>query len=265
MPARKTTALPPGMRRDPYAREMVDVSTTRRTKQGHISHEARGAIDAKTPVHVTKKLVHHAGDMRAKIATEKVIECLLAQRTRGLNGEGDARFRVVHYSIQSTHIHLICEAESEKDLSRGMHALSRRITHALNKLWNRKGKLWAERYHVVAVRTGRQMRRLLHYVFENYRKHNNSNVRNPHDEVDWEDPKKPDPCASLWYLRGWTVWGVDHRPPSEDADASSWPVSIPRSSLVESQGREQPLKLGTYTNGGIEMARAAYARNVIRA
>jgi putative transposase len=42
-------------------------------------------------------------------------------------------FRVVHWSVQSNHVHMIVEADDQEALTRGM----RRITIRLAKRWNK--------------------------------------------------------------------------------------------------------------------------------
>jgi len=43
-------------------------------------------------------------------------------------------FRLVHFSVQSNHMHLIAEAEDARSLSRGMQALGVRIARAVNRV-----------------------------------------------------------------------------------------------------------------------------------
>jgi REP element-mobilizing transposase RayT len=48
-------------------------------------------------------------------------------------------FRVVHYSFQKDHIHLIVEADDRRALARGMKGLGVRVARAVNVLMNRWG------------------------------------------------------------------------------------------------------------------------------
>src|SRR5262245_20314979 len=56
-------------------------------------------------------------------------------------------FRLIDYSVQGNHIHLICEAEDEKALARGLQGLQIRIAKGLNKLMGRKGRVFEDRYY----------------------------------------------------------------------------------------------------------------------
>ena len=54
------------------------------------------------------------------------------------------RFRIVHYSVQRDHLHLIVEAADARALSRGVRGLAIRMTRYVNDLLARRGALWAD-------------------------------------------------------------------------------------------------------------------------
>src|SRR6185295_15711175 len=80
-------------------------------------------------------------------------------------------FRLVQYSVQSNHVHLIVEATDRKSLSRGAQGLAVRVARCVNRALARRGPLWSERYHARALRTPRETRSALRYVLFNFRKH----------------------------------------------------------------------------------------------
>jgi hypothetical protein len=80
-------------------------------------------------------------------------------------------FRLVHYSVQGNHIHLIAEAADRRALSRGMQGLAIRVARRVNGRVERSGRLFAERYHARALRTPLEVRRALVYVLQNERRH----------------------------------------------------------------------------------------------
>jgi len=86
-------------------------------------------------------------------------------------GCGRFGFRLVHYSVQTNHVHLIAEAAGRRALSRGMQGLAIRMAKALNRTWQRKGRVFADRYHDRILRTPREVRSALRYVLNNARKH----------------------------------------------------------------------------------------------
>ena len=80
-------------------------------------------------------------------------------------------FRLVHFSIQSNHLHLIADVEDRRALLRGMRGLLMRTAHAPNRHWGRLGRVFEDRYHVHVLRTPREARNALAYVLNNGRKH----------------------------------------------------------------------------------------------
>jgi REP element-mobilizing transposase RayT len=80
-------------------------------------------------------------------------------------------FRLVHYSIQSNHLHLLAEARDARALTRGMQGLLVRVAKALNRAWRRKGRVVADRFHARAMTSPREVRSALLYVLHNARRH----------------------------------------------------------------------------------------------
>lgn len=71
--------------------------------------------------------------------------------------------------MQTNHIHLIVEAESNELLTRGMRSLT--ITFAKGL---KKGKVQLERYHLHVLRTLRETKNAVLYVLFNQQKHENA-------------------------------------------------------------------------------------------
>jgi REP element-mobilizing transposase RayT len=80
-------------------------------------------------------------------------------------------FRLVHYSLQGDHAHLIVEAKDPEALGRGMKALGARLARAVNRIFRRKGPVLADRYHLRVLRTPTEVRSALAYVLLNARRH----------------------------------------------------------------------------------------------
>jgi len=81
------------------------------------------------------------------------------------------RFRLVHYSIQTDHVHLIVEASSQRDLACGLKSLAARFARAVNRIFRRAGEVLADRSHVHVLRTPREVRNAIAYVLLNARRH----------------------------------------------------------------------------------------------
>ena len=83
-----------------------------------------------------------------------------------------ADFRIVEYSVQDDHLHLIVEADDNDALARGMKSFSVRANRLLNAALGRhRGRVWGDRYHRRDLTSARQVRNALVYCISNYKKH----------------------------------------------------------------------------------------------
>ena len=176
-----------------------------------VPHRARPKLSGRSPLHVTLRVASGLPSLRSRAAHAVLREALRA-------GADRLGFRVVHYGALSNHLHLVCEAEDERALARGVKGLAVRIARALNRLWARGGALFAERYHARELRTPREVRNVLVYVFGNARRHGVvvSELLDPCSSADafdgWKDaPLGPNglrrpagPGASTWLARART-------------------------------------------------------------
>jgi REP element-mobilizing transposase RayT len=133
-------------------------------------------------------------------------------------------FRLVHFSAQSNHLHLLVEAGDRAALGRGMQGLAIRLARRLNRLWGRRGGVFADRYHARALRTPREVRHALVYVLANARRHGiGYRGIDPHASGAWfggwrDAPRRAEaPCeapgpvsaARTWLLAvGWRRHGL---------------------------------------------------------
>jgi hypothetical protein len=90
---------------------------------------------------------------------------------RALSRATKELFRVIHFSVQTDHIHLIVEGETREAVIRGVQGLAIRLARAINRELGRKGKVWPQRYHARALCTPTETRFGLRYVLLNHRKH----------------------------------------------------------------------------------------------
>lgn len=135
-----------------------------KSAQAGVSHAARPALPARFPVHVTVKLRSRLPALRRRDAYAVL---------RGAFAAGCDRFgfRLVHYAVLNDHLHFLAEARDRLALRRGLQGLLIRFARALNKLWGRSGKVFADRYHDRALKSPREVRNALVYVMGNARKH----------------------------------------------------------------------------------------------
>src|SRR5438094_4377560 len=93
--------------------------------RARMAHRARPAHNKANPVHITLRIVHGAPSLRQK-APFRVIKQAMAE------GKLRANYRLVHFSVQRDHIHLLVEADDSRSLANGIRALEIRIARRIN-------------------------------------------------------------------------------------------------------------------------------------
>ena len=130
------------------------------------SHQAREEFDQAYPVHVTLKVADGLPSLRGLKAYGVILEAIREACTRP-GRLVDGMFRLVHYSVQGNHMHLIVEAGDSECLARGVGGMCTRIAKRLNKLWGRTGVIFPERYHARVLRTPTEVRNAIRYLYRN--------------------------------------------------------------------------------------------------
>jgi REP element-mobilizing transposase RayT len=160
-------------------------------------------------VHVTLRIVDGLPSLRTKSTFQQVKEALHA-------GADRFGFRLIHYSVQGDHLHLVAEAEDKHALRRGLVGLQSRLAHRINKIAGRKGRVFVDRYHLTVLRTPKQVKHAIAYVLNNVKKH--AVQRGRKLARAWIDPMSTArgffelgrglQAARTWLLRvGWQRWG----------------------------------------------------------
>lgn len=166
------------------------------------SHRRRPAHQASQPSHCTMR---------------SVLKCLRSQRVfpairgaiRAVNLRRGEQFRIVEFSVQSNHIHLIVEAAAGDALSRGMQSFTVRVAKSVNRVLGRRGCVFPERFHERALTSPRDVKNTLAYVLGNFRKHGTEEAKRGLDK---------DPCSSAPYFLdfvGMMTRQVGWKPPDE--------------------------------------------------
>ena len=155
-----------------------------------VSHRPRAKQKARHPVHVTLRARAGLPPFRERALFEAMLEGIRgASRSPAV---GDA-FRVVHFSVQRDHVHLIVEASDTSALSRGVQGLSIRLARAVNRTLGLPGRVWGDRYHARALKTPREVRHAIVYVLMNFKKHDKKHDRtlaraiDPFSSAPWFD------------------------------------------------------------------------------
>jgi putative transposase len=170
-----------------------------------VAHRGRGIHKAAHPVHLTLRARRDVPALRSDRMFPAVRDAI-GQSSR-------AEFRVVDFSVQDDHLHLIVEAQDAKALSSGARGLSIRIARAINNACRRRGPVWGDRYHTHALKTPRETRHAIVYVLMNFRKHH------PHDR------QAIDPCSSAPWFDGFRHAPRDRADPSATWKARTWLAS----------------------------------------
>ncbi len=139
-----------------------------RSKHSGVSHARRAEFAASDPLHVTLKICDGLPSMRKRRAFRAVLRAFAGGK---VGVKGKAGFRLTHYSVLGNHMHLMVEADSREHLASGMCGLKIRIARALNKVWDRGGTVFKERYHSVVLNSPSRVRNALNYIIHNGRKH----------------------------------------------------------------------------------------------
>lgn len=130
-------------------------SGRKRLKSKGVAHRERETVKRRTPLHINFKFKTH---IRNKDCLRLLKRAIVRSRRFNL--------RVIHYSLQTNHIHLIVEADNNDILTTGMRSLT--ITFAKGL---KQGKVQIERYHLHVLKSFRETRNAVHYVLFNKQKH----------------------------------------------------------------------------------------------
>ncbi len=161
-------------------------------------------------MHVTLKRSPGLPSLRRPRAHAFIVEVFRAEKDR----QG---FRLLHYSVRPDHLHLVCEADDTRALSRGIQRIGARLGRGLNRLFGRQGRIFRDRFHGRVINSPRHLRNTLRYVLLNTHK----DERRRYGEV----LGGIDPCSSGPWFDGWKA-----RSPLRRSDDSA-PVTAPRSWL----------------------------------
>jgi REP element-mobilizing transposase RayT len=165
-----------------------------------MKHRPRPWHDEREPVHVTLRVRRHVPSLRGFKLAKVITDGLRVAATSQHKKKQDRRrtFRVVHYSIQANHLHLLVEATSKTALARGMQGLASGLARRVNRRLGRKGALFADRYHAHALSSPSEVRNALVYVLKNYQKH-----QDELPDLGTAPVRGVDPCSSAPWFRGW--------------------------------------------------------------
>ena len=129
-----------------------------------VSHLRRPRFARTLPVHVTLCMARHVYNLRSRRSFSVIGRALARAADR-------FGVRVVRFSVQGNHVHLVLEAAATEALSRAMQGFSIRVAKGLNRMMHRQGRVLADRYHARVLRSPTEVRRAVAYVRNNHQKH----------------------------------------------------------------------------------------------
>ncbi len=134
----------------------------RPNKTKTVNHMKRPLVNLKKPLHLTMRLKDGKPNLRKRHLLREFKNCLGNAKKKGLH--------IIHFSLQSNHIHMIAEARDNKSLSAGMKSLVGKMARTVSR---GKGAVFVGRFHLKEIRDPRQMKNVLEYVLLNHAKHAN--------------------------------------------------------------------------------------------
>jgi putative transposase len=173
--------------------------------RGRVAHRPRPEHKKANPVHVTLRAGSRLPSLRKQV--------VFGELRFAIGKTARSWFRIVHFSVQSNHVHLLVEADDKMGLCRGLMGVAIRLARAVNRVAGRRGSVWEDRYHSRALRTPREVRHGLVYVLMNWKKH-------------LPGARGLDPCSSGLSFTGW-IAHPSAGPPHSRATRSSFDVVEP--------------------------------------
>ena len=154
----------------------LEKGDTGRTSSGKIAHIPRPDLNSKTPAHINIKVRKDIPNLRRKSIYKMLKIGVKKARIKGL--------KVIHFALVSNHLHLIIEADGNKELAQGMRSFLISFAMNINNSLKRRGSLFVDRYNMEVIKVPRRMHYLLSYVFKNNSKHQKRKfVTDPYSSV----------------------------------------------------------------------------------
>ncbi len=184
----------------------------------HQAHRMRETFSKRMPVHVTMKVAKDVKGLRGR-RMYKAVEAALWAAARNEDG------LLCDFSVQNDHLHLVMDAANNKAMRSAVSGLAIRVAKAINGLCGRKGRVFDDRYHARVLRTPTEVRRVRHYVRDNFRKHLRERLQTERtqDQATWISVGV-DNVEVLRAILQSSVWIDPCSSQAARADGGAWPV-----------------------------------------
>lgn len=128
-----------------------------------IRHISRDRLYRPTSLHLTIKVRENKADIKTKKILKALHHAIKRARLKEL--------KIIHYTLEHNHLHLLVEASDNLILHKGMQALGITLSKAINKIKKLKGGVYKHRYHFRKLNSRRELINVLYYIFKNGIKH----------------------------------------------------------------------------------------------
>jgi REP element-mobilizing transposase RayT len=141
-----------------------------------IRHISRDPIKRITPLHLTIKIESKKAGIKNKNILTALHHSIKKARILGL--------RILHYTLEFDHVHLLVEADNNERLGRGMQSFGISFSKGINKIKQMKGRVFKTRYHFRKLKTLTEIKNVLKYILRNGIKHkHSSSLLNPYNSL----------------------------------------------------------------------------------
>jgi REP element-mobilizing transposase RayT len=128
-----------------------------------IRHTKREMIKKDTVLHLTLKIEKNKANLKNKSILKALQHSIKKARSLGL--------KVIHYTLEYDHVHLLIEASDKISLGKGMQSLGISFSKGINKIKKQTGKVFKTRYHFRKLNSPREIKNALNYILGNGIKH----------------------------------------------------------------------------------------------
>jgi REP element-mobilizing transposase RayT len=134
-----------------------------------IYHRSRPELLKAKPVHVTIKANKNiVPNLRSKVLYKEIRQSMKRARILGI--------RIIHFTVQRDHVHMMMEADNKQQLGESMRVLSISLSKRLSHVLKRKVKALKSRYHLHILKSLQEIKNAKNYIVNNSIKHGTSDA-----------------------------------------------------------------------------------------
>jgi REP element-mobilizing transposase RayT len=164
-----------------------------------IRHIGRPKFIKPRSLHLTIKVRENKADIKTKRLLKALHHAIKRARLKDL--------KIIHYSLEHNHVHLLAEANSDKILKTGMQAFGISFSKAINRTKKLNGTVYKHRYHFRRISSSRELKNVLHYIFSNGIKHGRTkSILDPYNSLIAESK-----LQTLYPSRAKKIWADINR------------------------------------------------------